>query len=305
MDYLEKKKRDLEQQKQQDRDDYRALLGKLADRKLSAKNEEALDSILARLGLSLDAVERDVLILRRRAELTAATSPRCDIVKEIAAIEKDADAFRDWETKALGELAAAAQGINERLAVQNQRLAVADRAAEQLASLEGPHWELFGLPDPAIEARKRHLCQTIFSIPSESPYEVVAFESVMSGPKAFADLLNLNATTEWVAAPGQKPEDLQRLIAVARQLVQNEKPGRYAIDVADIDRARNFTNVAMASDPSTRMKPEYRIDFEQFAWVTAPGQTDGQRDKCVAAITHKPKSAEAGESLASVAASPA
>ena len=301
MEYLEKKRREQLRQTAQDRIDYRDLLGKLAtEMKLAPKDEQKLDVILTRLGMALDAVERDVAILRRRAELTAATAPRPEIVGNLAAIEKDADDYRDRETKALAELAAAAQEINSRLAVENQRLAVVDRAAEQLEALQGLHWELFGLPDPAIEARKRNFAQVIYSNPAEPPYSLVAFESVMSDPKTFANLFSVNATTDWIALPGQKPEELQRLLSLARQLVQNEKPGRYAIDVADIDRAKHFTNMALASDPATRMKPEYRTDFDQFAWLTAPGQSDEQRDKCVAAITHKPKPKDPGESPVSV-----
>lgn len=288
MDYLQKKRNDQVRQMAEDRATYRELLRTLAtEMKLSPKDEVKLDAILSRLAIPLDAVEKDVVTLRDHARLTAAVAPRIKIIAEVAVIEKDADAFRDRETTALAELAALAQDINTRLAVANGRLKVVDKAVDELEHLNGTHWQLLGLRDPNVEARKRHLCQSVFEQPANPTYEVMAVEQVMSNPRDFTSMFLNTSTIEWVTLPDQPEAELRRLLTLAKQIVMDEKPGRYILLNTQADRPRFFTNVVLYADLIKRLAADQRFYVGDHAWILAPGQTDEELEKCLAAITRK------------------
>lgn len=263
------------------------LLIRLADGKLSLKDEQTLDGILSRLAIPLDGVEKDVAILRDHARLTAAILPRAEIVAELAAVAKISDDYRDRETAALAALAADAQVINSRLSVANSRLKVAEKEGDDLEFLQGTHWQLLGRPDPEIESNKRHLFQTVFVQPTEARYEVVAFESLMSSPRDFARLLSSSSTAQWVALPGQTEAELQRLLGLARQLVTDGRPGRYVLPNTQADRVKFFTNLVLFADSPKRLKSDERFYIEDHNWFCAPGQSQDDFEKCVGAVTRK------------------
>ena len=281
MEYLLRKRQAQVKQTAQDRLDYRELLGTLAaDGKLSPKDEARLDGILSRLAISLDAVDRDVAIIRDHARLTTAIAPRAEIVAELAAVAKISDDYRDRETKALAALAGDAQVINS-------RLAVADKAADDLENLNGAHWQLLGLPDPSVEANKRCLVQTLFSQPTNPPYSLVAFEAIMNDPKAWATQFRTDSPTIFVPVAGQSEAELQKLLAKARQLVADEKVGRYVLPGTESERPKFSTNTVFYADFSKRLNPDQRYYVGEYAWIPAPGQSVEQFDKCRDAITRK------------------
>lgn len=288
MEYLEKKRREQVRQTAEDRIAYRELLGKLAtEMKLGPKDETRLDGILSRLAIQLDSVERDVAILRDHARLTTAVLPRAEVVAELAAIAKISDDYRDRETKALAALAADAQVINSRLSLANDRLRVADKAVDQLEHLNGTHWQLLGRPDPSVEANKRCFVQTLFEQPANPPYSLVAFEAIMNDPKAWATQFRTDSPTIFVPVAGQSEAELQKLLAKARQLVADEKVGRYVLPGTESERPKFSTNTVFYADFSKRLNPDQRYYVGEYAWIPAPGQSAEEFAKCVGAITRK------------------
>jgi len=161
---------------------------------------------------------------------------------------------------------------------------------------------LFDTPDPEIEARKAHLLHTIFAgnPTGQFKYEVRAVETLF-GWNADELAAWIDRTT-FVTMPGQNDDDVANLVAFARNVQAARAAGkavRYLLTAEQAARVR--VNETAASfeiywqrDINFRKK-EIHITasrdllekFDGLAFVSAPGQTQGEVDALAATIRRK------------------
>ena len=288
MTYVEKKKQSKARQIAEDRSVYRELLHILATAgKLAPKDEQRFETIVGRLVISDETVEKELAVLEKVTALTAAVAPRAGIVAAIAACEGDFAELNRRKVAADAEHDEKVQGVSKRHTAAQDRLTAVNKAFDDLTALQNTHAELLELPDPAAEARKKHLVQVVFGRPASPTHGLVEFESLMSDPKAQASLLRHDSETIWVPVDGQSEAELQELLALARQLVAGGKRASYVLSNTDAERVVCCKDSVKFADLTKRLNPDQRYFVGEYAWQAAPGQNAEQFEKCVAAITRK------------------
>jgi hypothetical protein len=267
MDFIEKQRQAQADKRASMLADYRKLCRKLAAGKLTTKDEDAMEQAINGLGITLEQVAADRDVFRRVAEyadqLAALPALKAKLGERLAEYEKCAK-----ETQA----AAAAMQIRldgfrvECRAIQakaNDLQGVLDKSK----ALQSEHWQLLGHEDPAITARRKHLVQVVYGRPTDAPYHVMEFESIMASP-----IGNPINWAEFIPAPGQTPEQLAELVARAKQLIGAKLPGRYLFDGV----SKAVANVNLVFQPAGLYGSGATVT--DYNWQRLPDQTQDELD---------------------------
>lgn len=237
-------------------------------RKLVARAEsprkgdaEAMQSLMAELGIDAQQLGRDIGIVYRERELAGQAADLPRLQEALQAAQKEHDAlhaeFQNIEATFRTRLGVTLGAC--RLAESLARPVGA--AAKKLAALRTEHWKLLGAEDPSAAAKRRHLVQVVLQRPTGAPFEVIEFESLMANPKGGWNL----DSTEIIPLGDQTADGLAALVSRARAIIRDGRDCRYMTS-DDIER---FARKDMATCPTS--DPGFPID--SIRWECLPGQT--------------------------------
>lgn len=201
-----------------------AVVGKLAD----SEGDELL-TLAERLGIAKERIDADAEIIRRYRGLMATAGAAGKLASDLKRATKAMDDYREETQKMLApreerqaELFAAAN----RLEGEHGK---AVQAGESARSLVRQHFELLGVPDPAIAERKRHL---VWNAGKPGDIPSVTVGQLISTPSC-----RLPAGGEWVIVPGQSEQEFAALSQLADDLSAGRVRGQDVRFIAD-DPAR-------------------------------------------------------------------
>ena len=266
-----------------DRERYVELLGIFAGGKWSSTLEEELVGVAERLTIPLDRVQREADAMRKHREASAkgatADQLQAQYQKALAAWQAHEEetqrvvASREPEAEKLGQAA-------DDLRAQH---VAAEAAGRQAKELEREFWEILGLPDPSVIARKRYLCWAIDGCNREYPSGIQAVPMC----HLLSDCAWLQGI-ELVQAPGQAESEFDELSRLVTGLIDGTIARSDVLLVAD-DPAR-YPNVGVFVAPVAELigemgvpSPEGKTRLPAFnparkTWVRLPGQSQIELD---------------------------
>lgn len=162
-------------------------------------------------------------------------------------------------------------------------------AAAQLGEIDSVHWEVLGLPDPAVAAKRRHLVQAVFGRPRAGAIDSAEFEAVMASPQNFLNMLD-SATSqiEWLPAEGQTAGQLSELLTRARELARVGRECRYLLGEENAGKVAHYSNVCLWFDAVRREHPDHiKQMLSSYTFLPHPGQSREDLDAMLAKLRKK------------------
>ncbi len=289
MEFLEKHRQQQAERATNARAELDGLIQAAAVGTLSDRDGKRLVSLAGELGISLEAVEADQKVLQRAKDLEAVAATVDERRKVFRAKRDELQArkmeIREYERLREEDLREQGRWVDRHY----NEMIVAEAAARDLKVLREQHHHLLKAPDPAIEARKRHLIFPVLG--GENPpglqYSVVHLVPVLMDPAALlGHSLESDASKDliWVPVSGQSPEELQYLVGFARES-RNLRAYRLICLTDDADAAPPFDGFGRVEKFTVDGFIEAKVNPSRCKFIQWPGgQTAAQLAELVAIV---------------------